>query len=236
MGKAESRFHPPSVNYYPLRVKCIVTAGPTFETMDNVRRLTNFSTGRLGTELANFLARKGHDVTLLIGEQATFAGKSRVKTTERFTTTQNLRERLKKLGGKRVDAVFHAAAVSDFMFGKIWLRSASGKLSEIKSGKISTRSGTLLAELVPTPKIISELRGFFPKARLVGWKFEVDGSRGSVIKKAVQQIANCRTDACIANGAAYGLGFGLVTGRGDCVHLRNMKQLFAALERFISQG
>ena len=49
---------------------CLVTAGPTYETMDNVRRLTNFSTGRLGTELANFLAESGHNVTLLIGEQA----------------------------------------------------------------------------------------------------------------------------------------------------------------------
>lgn len=216
-------------------MRCIVTAGPTFETMDNVRRLTNFSTGRLGTELANHLSAKGHEVTLLIGEQATFAGKSRATTTERFTTTQNLRERLKKLGGKKVDAVFHAAAVSDFCFGKIWLRSASGKLTEIKSGKISTHSGTLLAEFLPTPKIISQLRGFFPNARLIGWKFEVDGNRAGVIAKAARQIADSRTDACVANGAAYGLGFGFVTGRSDCVHLRNMKQLFAALERFISQ-
>src|SRR5260221_6883423 len=126
-------------------MNCIVTAGPTFETMDNVRRLTNFSTGRLGTELANFLAGKGHDVTLLVGEQATYCGKRCANKIEIFTTTQNLRERLKKLGGKKVDAVFHAAAVSDFTFGKIWLRSASGRLTEIKSGKISTRSGTLLA-------------------------------------------------------------------------------------------
>ena len=216
-------------------MRCIVTAGPTFETMDNVRRLTNFSTGRLGTELANFLSHKGHDVTLLIGEQATHCGERRAKKIHVFTTTKNLRERLKKLGGKKVDAVFHAAAVSDFCFGKIWLRSKSGKLSEIKSGKISTRSGTLLAELVPTPKVISELRGFFPKARLVGWKFEVDGNRASVIAKAARQIANSRSDACVANGAAYGLGFGFVTGRDQCVHLRNMKQLFAALEKFISE-
>ena len=39
-------------------MNCIVTAGPTFEPLDDVRRLTNFSTGRLGTELANFLAAR----------------------------------------------------------------------------------------------------------------------------------------------------------------------------------
>jgi phosphopantothenoylcysteine synthetase/decarboxylase len=49
-------------------MNCIVTAGPTYEPLDDVRRLTNFSTGRLGTELANFLAARGHKVILLIGE------------------------------------------------------------------------------------------------------------------------------------------------------------------------
>jgi len=39
-------------------MNCIVTAGPTYEPLDDVRRLTNFSTGRLGTELANFLAAR----------------------------------------------------------------------------------------------------------------------------------------------------------------------------------
>jgi phosphopantothenoylcysteine decarboxylase/phosphopantothenate--cysteine ligase len=41
-------------------MNCIVTAGPTYEPLDDVRRLTNFSTGRLGTELANFLAARVH--------------------------------------------------------------------------------------------------------------------------------------------------------------------------------
>src|SRR5947209_3565355 len=43
---------------------CVVTAGPTYESLDEVRRLTNFSTGKLGSELANFLAARGHTVTL----------------------------------------------------------------------------------------------------------------------------------------------------------------------------
>ena len=215
---------------------CIVTAGPTYETMDNVRRLTNFSTGRLGTELANFLASKGHDVTLLIGEQATYCGERRVKRIEIFTTTEDLRKKLKTLSAssaKSAGAVFHAAAVSDFTFGKIWLRSASGRLTEIKSGKISTRSGTLLAELVPTPKIIAELRKFFPSARIVGWKYEVDGNRADVVKKAVQQIRENKTDASVANGKAYGTGFGIVTDSGEAVHFRDVKKLFAALEEFV---
>ena len=60
-------------------MNCIVTAGPTYQPLDDVRRLTNFSTGRLGTELANFLAARGHQVTLLVGEQASYSGERRAQ-------------------------------------------------------------------------------------------------------------------------------------------------------------
>ena len=212
-------------------MRCIVTAGPTYEPLDKVRRLTNFSSGRLGSELAQFLAACGHEVTLLIGEQATFQGERKAQLVETFTTTTDLGERLRHRGGVSVDAVFHAAAVSDFKFGKIWVRSAQGDLAEMQSGKVSTRQGTLLAELLPTPKIIAELRQWFPKARLIGWKFEVDGERSAVINQAEKQIAECRTDACVANGPAYGPGFGLVRA-GGAMHLADSSALFEALEEF----
>src|ERR1035441_8301374 len=131
-------------------MNCIVTAGPTFEPLDDVRRLTNFSTGRLGTELANFLAARGHKVILLIGTMATHCGERRAQRVETFTTTTDLREKLKAVSSKKVDAIFHAAAVSDFAFGKIWLRSPSGELTEFKSAKkISARQGKWLVEMAP---------------------------------------------------------------------------------------
>ncbi len=214
-------------------MNCVVTAGPTYETMDNVRRLTNFSTGRLGTELANFLTTRGHNVTLLRGEQATYCGKSSAMRMKPFSTTADLMQQLQALAKLDIGAVFHAAAVSDFTFGKIWLRSEQGELSEIKSGKISTRQGTLLAELVPTPKIIASLREWYPKAKLIGWKFEVDGDRASVLRAAENQLRDCRTDLCVANGPAFGPGFGLVTSAGRCVDLPDQEKLFAALDQLL---
>jgi len=151
-----------------------------------------------------------------------------------FTTTADLREKLKDLSvssAKSIDAVFHAAAVNDFAFGKILLRS-SGELIEIRFKKFPTREGTLLAELVPTPKIIVELRGWFPAAKIVGWKFEADGKRADVMRVAERQIKDCSTDACVANGAAYGEGFGLVTRRAQR-HLAAAGKLFEALEKFV---
>jgi phosphopantothenoylcysteine synthetase/decarboxylase len=215
-------------------MNCVVTAGPTYEALDEVRRLTNFSTGQLGTKLAGFLSTRGHNVTLLIGQLATYRGERQARRVETFTTTSDLRERLKNLSGEAPDALFHAAAVSDFGFGKIWRRSEGGELSEVKSGKISTGAGTLLAELVPTPKIIAELRGWFPKARLTGWKYEVEGDRTGVIALAERQIARCRTDACVVNGRAYGDGFGLVAA-GKCVHLPDTAALFDALEKSLQK-
>jgi phosphopantothenoylcysteine decarboxylase/phosphopantothenate--cysteine ligase len=210
---------------------CVVTAGPTYEPLDEVRRLTNFSTGRLGSELANFLTERGHQVTLLIGEQATYRGELRASKIVNFTTTDNLRDQLQALSRGKVDAVFHAAAVSDFTFGKVWARSATGEMTEITSGKISTRQGTLMAELAPTMKIISALRDWYPKSLLVGWKYEVEGNHAGVIALAERQVAECHTNACVANGRGYGPGFGLVTGPDKCRHLPDAAALFPALEQ-----
>lgn len=231
-------------------MRFVVTAGPTYEPLDHVRRLTNFSTGRLGTELARFLERRGHEVTLLLGEQATFRdavakanpvdpspqpsshsmGRGSV---EIFTTTSDLAERLRKLAAQQIDALFHAAAVSDFGFGKVWTRTAEGELKEIKSGKFSTREGTLLAELVPTPKVISELRKWYPTARLIGWKYEVEGTRENAIREAQKQLAACLTDACVTNGPAYGDGFGLVRSGWELKNLENKEALFEELEKLV---
>lgn len=213
----------------PSRMHCVVTAGPTFEPMDAVRRLTNFSSGRLGTILATFLAARGHRVTLLRGEASAYAITCAEVTLHPFTTTEDLGAKLAALASDSVDAVFHAAAVSDFKFGKIWRRTASGELIEVRAGKIPTREGALLAELLPTPKLLPRLRGWFPRAVLVGWKYEVEGNRASALAAAAEQLAESRTDACVANGPAYGEGFGLVRPDAGAAHLPDSRALFEAL-------
>ena len=212
---------------------CVVTAGPTFEALDEVRRLTNFSTGRLGVELARHLAGRGHTVTLLLGEQATYRDTAGLAgSVTPFTTTSDLRAHLQALGGGGgVAAVFHAAAVSDFTFGKVWVRNAAGALSEVRAGKLSTREGTLLAELLPTPKIITELRGWYPRALLVGWKYEVEGGRAELARLAARQFAECGTDLCVVNGRAYGEGFGVAQPDGACPHCADRAALFHQLEQ-----
>ena len=214
---------------YAERVHCLVTAGPTYEPLDEVRRLTNFSTGKLGTLLANHLVQAGHQVTLLLGSYATYRGESTASATEHFTSSSDLHARLERHAGAGVDAVYHAAAVSDFKFGRVWERAGDGILTEVQEKKVSTRDRNLFVELVPAFKIISQLRGWFPKATLVGWKYEVDGDRASVIEKARVQVRQNATNACVANGSAYGFGFGIV-GEGSHSHFSDTAELYRALE------
>lgn len=212
-------------------MNCIVTAGPSYEPLDNVRRLTNFSTGRLGSELANFLAGKGHEVTLFLGEQATWRMPIKASV-QSFSTTMDLRDRLEMAAKGEVHVVLHAAAVSDFGFGKVWQRTAEEKLVAVESGKVPTDLKDLLVELAPTPKIISELRMWYPEAIIIGWKFEVDGNREGAVAKAREQISENKTNACVANGPAYGKGFGLVTP-STVLHAASREELFGMLEAML---
>lgn len=216
-------------------MNCLVTAGPTFEPLDTVRRLTNFSTGQLGCDLATFLALRGHTVTLLKSSLATYQHLPVGLEIVTFSTTADLGSRLEFLAAGQVDAVFHAAAVSDFAFGKIWMRGPDGQLQEVHAGKISTRDAGLLAELMPTPKLIGRLRLSFPNAWLVGWKYEVDGGPTYVIARAQQQMAENRTNACVMNGPAYGGGFGLLLETGACEHLSNASGLYLRLAELWEQ-
>ena len=211
-------------------MRFLVTCGPTYESLDQVRRLTNFSTGKLGIGLANHLHDAGHEVTLLKGYYAVCADRAAVEPVT-FTTTDHLREHFQAAARSRFDAVFHAAAVSDFKFGNVYRRSADDKLEAISSGKFGTRDGALFAELVPTPKLIAELRGLFPSARIFGWKFEVEGTREGAVQFAQRQITENRSDFCVANGPAYGKGFGIVNRTGASIHCADRETLYAELVR-----
>jgi phosphopantothenoylcysteine decarboxylase/phosphopantothenate--cysteine ligase len=210
---------------------CIVTAGPTYEPIDQVRRLTNHSTGRLGTGLAKRLVGDGHEVTLLRGRLATHSDLPEGVELQTFTTTKDLAEKLVRLAKVEPEAgaVFHVAAVSDFAAGQVFRRAADGQLEPLSQGKPGTRDGELLLELKPTPKLIARLREWFPAALLVGWKYEVDGGRDAALGQGRAQISENQTDGCIVNGPAFGKGFGWLAGNGQAEHLADQSELFEHL-------
>jgi len=215
-------------------VRCLVTAGPTWEPLDRVRRLTNFSSGSLGGELANHLVGAGHEVTLLLGEAATWRSPLAAVQTCWFSSTASLEALCRQFATPREVAFFHAAAVSDFTGGRAFERAADGSLSPLAAGKLSTRSGPLLVELAPTPKLLPQLRGWFPRGRIFGWKYEVDGGRAEALAAAERQLREARNDACVVNGPAYGSGFGLLHPPAPLTHLATRTELFGHLSQLVA--
>ena len=185
-------------------MKVIVTCGPSYEPIDGARRLTNMSTGKLGVTLANHLTEAGHEVICLKGEGSTFPGTVRAARVEVFTTNDDLARQLELISRQEnIGAIFHAAALCDFCVEQV----LNGAGEEISSRKFTTRDGRLQLVLAPATKILPKLRGWFPQARIVGWKYELAGTRDGAIAKARKQLRDCQTNACVLNGAAYGEGF-----------------------------
>lgn len=184
----------------------IVTCGPAWEPLDGMRRLTNASTGRLGSVLADAFAGAGHRVTLFRGELSTSPLPEAPVEIIPFSTNDDLATQLAGWPeNSRVDAVFHAAALCDFRRARV--RSEHGDWIEAR--KLPTRKGPLLVELEPATKLLPRLRDWFPFARIVGWKYELDGGREAALAAVVRQWNEAATDACVLNGAAWGPGFAL---------------------------
>ena len=153
--RTTERIEVPLRHPYVAFVRCIITAGPTYEPLDQVRRLTNFSTGRLGSALAAFLAKRGHEVRLLLGDRPLTATQAWLTWRRHSPPPRDLRERLKNHGSSAT-ALFHAAAVSDFTFGQVWVRSPGRRFDPDQSGEDFDTPGDLDGRIIPTQKIISE--------------------------------------------------------------------------------
>ena len=193
---------------------CLITAGATVEPIDEVRHLTNQSTGRLGCALAEKLHRSEHQVTLLLSETAQKIPRSDNIEIHNFTTTTSLQKLIKDMAKVDISAVFHAAAVSDFA------------PVQVLNGKIDSNTPFTL-ELTPTKKIINDLRNMYPNSLLIGWKYELEGNHRSLLLKGQEQIVRCSTDGCVLNGPAYGKGFGLLQERVR--HCDDEDDLFGSL-------
>lgn len=104
--------------------KILITAGPTNEYVDEVMKITNMSTGRLGIELTNELSSRGYEVTLVCTRSVTYnslyfkyglENNPLVKTVKIETTEQMLQAlTAEALEGNTYDLVVHAAAVGDY--------------------------------------------------------------------------------------------------------------------------
>jgi phosphopantothenoylcysteine decarboxylase/phosphopantothenate--cysteine ligase len=127
----------------PLRgQRVLVTAGPTYEDVDPVRYIGNRSSGRMGFAIAAEAARRGAEVTLVVGP--TTVEPPPVRETVRVRTAAEMREAvISRADG--VDLVVMAAAVADY--------APADRLPE----KLTKGSETITLVLQRTPDILGEL-------------------------------------------------------------------------------
>jgi len=198
----------------PTSRRAIVTCGPGLTPIDAVRRITNFSTGELGVRLSECLLDHGWEVICFKSAAATYRNPEGGGLTLReFTTNTHLEELLATTPeAPEIAVVFHAAALGDYVVDSI--HSLDGH--RIEARKISSRLSGLQVTLKPAPKVLPKLKTFFPNAKVVGWKFELEGDQASALEAGHLQILENSTALSVINGAAFGDGFGILDPQGAC--------------------
>jgi phosphopantothenate---cysteine ligase (CTP) len=211
-------------------MKVVVTTGPSYEAIDEVRRLTNFSTGELGVMLAQELVQAGFEVICLRGVHATHPITPVGVDTRAFTTNDDLHEQLETLARtESVGALFQVAALCDYKVARV--EDAAGSLCS--EAKIDSRAGRLTIVLEPALKVLAGLRPLFPEATIVGWKYELTGGRDDALAKAWRQLRDAHTDACVLNGAAWGSGFAFCTSPASILELADKRAVAKFLPRWL---
>ncbi len=163
--------------------KIIITAGGTSEKIDEVRSITNRSSGKMGVALAEECYLRGADVLLLRAKNSV---KPRYLIKEKIFETAEELLYLIKVNIKNTNLFFQVAAVSDFKVDK----QINGKLS-------SDRPVGL--KLVPQIKIIDQIKKLSPKTILVAFKAEYGLSEKELINEAAKKLKYSNADVVIVN-------------------------------------
>ena len=162
--------------------KVIITAGACYEMIDDVRAITNLSSGKMGLALAFAYYLRGFDVTLISSAQNLPKSMENLEFLS-FKNSADLLEILKNKKLAKDDLLVMAAAISDYIPAK----RAKGKIK--KSG------ANLNLELKENIDILSSLKEL--KCKKIGFKMEMDEQ--SALRSAKNMLENKALDAVCLN-------------------------------------
>jgi len=164
----------------------LVTAGGTIEYIDPVRIITNKSSGKMGVYIAEEAYLRGANVTLILG-RSTIKPKHGIRVIEIERTEDMLNMVLNELRTLNYHVFIAAGAPADF------------KAKDPKSYKIDSRTGNIILELEPTPKIVEHVKKISRNTLLVAFKAEYNISDDMLVKKAKEYLDLVNADLVIAN-------------------------------------
>lgn len=193
-------------------MKLIITAGGTTERIDDVRAITNMSTGRLGKIIGEaFLKEYGSRIDTLYylhGSRAEVPEGTNVVPVP-IGGVSDLEKNLKEiLERERIDGVIHAMAVSDYTVREVTtLQDLQEGKSLDSAKKISSEIEDLVILLKKTPKVISSIKKWSPETLLVGFKLLSGVPREELITVAHNLL--------LKNGCTFVLANDLSEIKGD---------------------
>lgn len=204
-------------------LKVLVTSGPTLEPLDDVRVITNRSSGKMGCEIAKAAMEEGAEVTLIygFGRVPPPSGAQLV----RIETSKDMRRALEEELERGYDLIFFTSAVTDFKPGRA------------ERGKVSSRVGKWVLKLIAVEKLVDYVKKLSPKSFLVAFKAEYGVSDDELIERAYRKMVEASADLIVANdvgrrGAGMGsdevYGFLIDEGK-NVISLKGDKRLIARM-------
>ena len=178
--------------------KVLVTAGPTQESLDPVRYLTNHSTGKMGYAIARMAMLRGAEVTLVSGPTS-IVPPPFVKVVN-VKSAQDMFEAV-AAHSDASDYIFKAAAVADYT------------PADYNDNKIKKKDGDLSIPLKRTTDILKYLGEHRSVDQVIcGFSMEtenmLENSRAKLLKKNVDMI--CANNLKVA-GAGFGVDTNIIT-------------------------
>jgi len=189
----------------------LITAGGTSEKIDDVRRITNSGTGRLGAKIAEAFAASGREcsITYLCSENAVRPeirqgdGSSVLRQKNRplvliCSDVDSVRDAvLEACDETAFDVIVHSMAIGDYRV-KTVLDSLHTQ-REIRESKISSEKEELVVVLEKAPKIIALLRGLAPDAVIVGFKLLSEAGEEELVQAGHALLMKNDCDFVLAN-------------------------------------
>ena len=191
-------------------MKIIITAGGTSERIDDVRTITNSSTGRLGFTIGSAFAEAAGNgeniekIYYLHGVRAAYPQHDKVQPVMVEGVRDLQRELGRLLETEKIDAVIHAMAVSDYMVNEVTtldrIRGEESEDSQDLSGnKISSDIDDLVIHMKRAPKVINSIKKLSPDSLLVGFKLLSSVPHEELISVGKRLMAKNDCDFVLAN-------------------------------------
>lgn len=182
--------------------KVLITAGPTYEKIDPVRYVGNYSSGKMGFALAEACAKRGAEVTLIAGPvnlKAVHKNIERVNVESASEMSYAVTSRFDKM-----DGAILCAAVADF--------TPSNKAAS----KLKREKDNLMLELVPTTDIAATIgKTKRPEQFIVGFALETDNEEAN----AKDKMDRKNFDFIVLNSLQDpNSGFGFDTNKVSIIH------------------